>query len=92
MEKVNWEKKCNDLAIDLAKEKELNQKKENPITGAKQEPDHYITEKICPFMSSLNSQVPCTPQCKLYRAGKKGYECHFMELQSISFNGRMKNK
>lgn len=92
VEKINWEKKCRDLVLDLAKEKEGNQKKDpgkNPITG---EPDHYIQEKICPFMSSLNQQVACTPQCKLYRAERKGYECHFMELQSISWSLRQNKK
>jgi len=45
-----------------------------------------INEKICPFsMSHPDGPKPCTPQCILYRPKKRGYECYFMELQSISW-------
>ncbi|MCK5018164.1 MAG: hypothetical protein KAS32_14000 [Candidatus Peribacteraceae bacterium] len=44
-----------------------------------------INEKICPFMSTKSEQVECTPQCQLYKAGKKGYACPVQELNAISF-------
>ncbi|MCK5466842.1 hypothetical protein KAI56_05110 [Candidatus Parcubacteria bacterium] len=45
-----------------------------------------INEKLCPFMSNAKYQVACTPQCKIYRASKKGFECRFAELSSISYS------
>lgn len=43
---------------------------------------------ICPFMSTPEKEVSCTPRCKLFRNARKGYECYFMEMQSISWNTR----
>lgn len=43
---------------------------------------------ICPFMSSPEREVSCSPRCKLFRGARRGYECYFMELQSISYNVR----
>ena len=45
---------------------------------------------ICPFMSTPDREVACTPRCKLYRQVRKGYECYFMEMQSISWNTRQR--
>ena len=52
----------------------------------------YINEKLCPFMTSPDEQVACTPQCKIHRADKKGFECMFSELASISWSLKDKNK
>lgn len=46
------------------------------------------TPPICPFMSSPDQEVSCTPRCKLYRKARQGYECYLMEMQSISWNTR----
>jgi len=43
---------------------------------------------ICPFMSTPDQEVSCTPRCKLFRKARQGYECYIMELQSISWNTR----
>lgn len=43
------------------------------------------TEKFCPFMSTLEQKVPCSPHCKLYREQKKGYNCPFPEIFSVSY-------
>jgi len=45
-----------------------------------------INEKLCPFMSNAKYQVACTPQCKIYRANKKGFECRLVELSAISYS------
>jgi len=46
--------------------------------------------KICPFMSTPDKPVACTPVCKLYRNNRPGYECHFQEMQAISWNTKNK--
>lgn len=46
------------------------------------------TPPICPFMSTPDKEVSCTPRCKLYREARQGYECYIMEMQSISWNTR----
>ena len=38
--------------------------------------------KFCPFREC---KKPCDPNCMLHRPEKKGFECYFMELQSISW-------
>ena len=43
-------------------------------------------QKICPFMSKAESPVFCTEQCKLYSNNRQGDECHFQEMQAISWN------
>jgi len=41
--------------------------------------------KKCPFQSSFED-VPCTPDCALYRANKQaGYNCPILELPHISW-------
>ena len=72
MEKTNWKKRFAEL-------------KERVEKG---DPRPRVTEKICPFMSTADKLVACTPQCKFYRADKKGFECYFMELRSISWSLR----
>lgn len=47
---------------------------------------------ICPFMSTADKEVSCTPRCKLYRKARQGYECYIMEMQSISWNTRGRNQ
>lgn len=49
-----------------------------------------IDTKLCPFMSTPDKQVGCTPQCQLYRAEKEklGFMCPFAELQAISWSLR----
>ena len=49
-------------------------------------PNDNNVVKICPFMSTPEKAIPCTPNCKLYRANRKNYECHFQEMQAISWN------
>ena len=39
-------------------------------------------EKMCPFRDQV-----CNSRCRLFR-DKKGYECPFMEINSISWNIR----
>ena len=46
------------------------------------------TAPICPFMSTPDKEVSCTPRCKLFRKARQGYECYIMEMQSISWNTR----
>ena len=41
--------------------------------------------KICPFMSSHEKPVFCSPNCQLFR-NREGYECSFQEIASISWN------
>lgn len=42
--------------------------------------------KICPFQSNGEEEVACSPRCMLFRANKrKGYECPFSEMTSISW-------
>jgi len=72
------EKKVKNLGEKVEKDRTENEK-----NGFKRQ---TVTEKICPFMSSPNEQVACTPQCKIHRADKKGFECIFSELVPISFN------
>ncbi|MBU4223672.1 hypothetical protein KJ934_00320 [Patescibacteria group bacterium] len=45
--------------------------------------------KICPFMSTPDKDRVCSPNCKLYRANNRNFECTFFAIQSISWN--MKN-
>lgn len=45
-------------------------------------------ESICPFMSTPKIFVHCTDRCKFFKSGRKGYECIFQELGSISWNTR----
>ena len=79
----NLKKQFNKKAADLKKEVRKN-KMDN------EEKDDFkcrtINEKLCPLMSNAKYQVACTPQCKLYRAGVKKYECYFMALETISWN------
>jgi hypothetical protein len=49
-----------------------------------------INEKICPFQSTKKEQVPCTPQCKIYKHNSHGYECPTQELTAISYALRPK--
>lgn len=44
-----------------------------------------INEKTCPFQSTESKQVPCDPQCKLYKHNSHGYECPIQELSAISY-------
>ena len=44
-----------------------------------------INEKICPFQSSADKQVACSPQCQLYRSNKGEYFCPMQELTSIAW-------
>jgi len=43
-------------------------------------------QKICPFMSTPDKAVMCTPDCKLFRNNRPGYECYFQEIQAISWH------
>ena len=68
----------------------LNPKDKIAEIKSKQIP-HEIAEAvppICPFMSTPDREVSCTPRCKLYRQARKGYECYLQEMQSISWNTR----
>ena len=77
--KNNLEKKMKDLGKRTTKDRIENKKND----GFKCQ---TINEKLCPFMSDAKYQVACTPQCKIYRASKKGFECRFAELSPISYS------
>ena len=86
--KSELEKKMQDLG---------KKSRENKIkNGGKEERKEKIciNEKLCPFMTSPDEQVACTPQCKIYREDKGEYGCAFSELTSISWglNGKKKKK
>ena len=38
-------------------------------------------DKMCPFRDQV-----CNSRCKLFRAGKIGYECPFQEIPSMSWD------
>ena len=80
MKKINFEKKADDLRKDVNENK----------TVQEENGEIYIDGKICPFRGDAKHQVACTPQCKLHRADKKGFECIFSELAPISWS--LKNK
>ena len=79
----NLKEKFKKRAANLKKEVKKNRTAEK---SDKEDGKRYINEKICPFMSDSHGQVACTPQCKIHRANKKGFECIFSELVPISFN------
>ena len=84
--KCDLEKKMQDLGKRVKKNKIRNEE-----TG-KENKKICIKEKICPFMSTPDEEIACTPQCKIHRADKKGFECIFSELVPISFNAsRIRN-
>lgn len=60
---------------------------ENPKEEREDEEDCKIPDgkKICPFMNGFRRGILCTPDCALYREGKKDHECVFHELQSTSW-------
>lgn len=76
---IDWKKKCEDLRKIV--EEQNRHREASP------------TEKICPFMSTPEKKVACTPQCRLYRSDKvgSGFVCYLMELRSISWNTKPKN-
>ena len=76
--KCGLEKKVKDLGKKVEKNRTENEK-----DGFKHQ---TVNGKICPFMSNAKYQVACTPQCKIYRASKKGFECRFAELSPISYS------
>lgn len=42
--------------------------------------------KLCPFQSTPDCEIPCTPRCSLFRGNKpRGFECPLAELTSISW-------
>ena len=84
--KYGLEKKMKDLG-----KKSREDKTRNEETG-KENGKICIDGKICPFMSTPDEQVACTPQCKIYRADKGEYGCAFSELTSISWNLSGKKK
>lgn len=71
-------------------DKILNPEEKMKEIKDRQDPHQAIIAKppICPFMSSPEREVSCTPRCKLYRSNRANYECYFMEMQSISWNTR----
>jgi len=45
--------------------------------------------KVCPFQSTPEREIACTPRCALFRSAKqKGYECPLSEITSISWIAR----
>lgn len=74
--KNGFEKKAAELKDKVSKNQNSSEKLEYQT----------INEKICPFMSDSRGQIACTPQCKIQRADKKGFECIFSELAPISWN------
>ncbi len=68
----------------IDKEKNLKRIKDKQ----QKNPQEPAVPPICPFMSDPKRQVSCTDDCKLFRESRRGYECYFQELQSISWNTR----
>ena len=85
MEKINYKKRMEKIGKRTAKDRIENEEKDDFKCQT-------INEKLCPFMSDGHCEVACSPQCKLYRADKKGYECYFMVLQSISWFLKKQNE
>ena len=79
MEKVDYKKGMEKIK-KRAKKSGMGNKEENSLEC------RTINEKLCPFMSNAKYQVACTPQCKIYRANKKGFECRLVELSAISYS------
>lgn len=67
------------------KERLAESKEKHGSSSSSSSVKKIITDKICPFMSSSDSQCACTEQCKFYRADQKNFECYFMEMRSISY-------
>lgn len=43
-------------------------------------------QKICPFQSTPDQEIPCSPRCVLYRSNKAiGFHCPLSEITSMSF-------
>lgn len=85
MDKIDFNKGMGKIKKRVKKDRIENEKEDNFKCRT-------INEKICPLMSDAKYQVACTPQCKIHRADKKGFECLFSELASISWNLKNKNK
>lgn len=69
----------------------LEHRGKSPPQGSKLVPQR-AQPPICPFMSNIAAEVSCTPDCKLFRSARRGYECYIQELQSISWNTRVDGK
>lgn len=65
--------------------KKTRERYEQDRTDDQDEEDSSDGQKFCPFRSTPEKLVPCDGDCMLYRENKPGYECYFMELQSISY-------
>ena len=80
METESEEIRQERIRLTLEKQKQ-NHDLEKPMAEELQE-----GQKICPFRSTPEKPVICDESCKLYRSDKKkGYECYFMELQSLTW-------
>lgn len=43
-------------------------------------------QKLCPFQSNPDQEIPCSPRCALYRDKKAiGFNCPLSEITSMSF-------
>lgn len=43
-------------------------------------------QRLCPFQSSPDQEVPCSPRCALYRKEKTiGFNCPLSEITSMSY-------
>lgn len=72
----------------MDKEKELERIRKRQ----EKNPQEPAVPPICPFMSDSKKQVSCNEDCKLFRETRRGYECYFQELQSISWNTRRRGQ
>jgi hypothetical protein len=80
--KEEFKKRAADLKEEVSKNK----------TAEEESGEIYINEKLCPFRGDAKHQVACTQQCKIHRPEKKGFECMFSELASISWSLKDRNK
>jgi hypothetical protein len=62
------------------------------IEEDKKENQDQYPDGTCPFRSNAKDKVPCSPDCQLYREGKKGFACVLHELATLSWNIRNSNR
>lgn len=85
---MNIEKIDYTNRMDIIKNRQENPsqleepEKKNETPKSKQIP---YKNRICPFMSTPEKDVPCTVRCKLFRDQKAGYNCPIPEIFAISW-------
>ena len=61
--------------------KRINTLRENSRNNPSKKNLKNPNDKECPFRDQV-----CNSNCKLFRSNKKGYECPFQEITSMSWN------